>query len=66
MTDYRKLAHLRVAKPFAEFVEQQVLPGLPIEPETWWTQFEALLLKHAPRNRELLEQRDRLQRQIDD
>ncbi len=66
MTDYRKLTNLRVAKPFADFIEQQVLPGLPIEPETWWAQFETLLLKHAPRNRELLEQRDRLQRQIDD
>jgi len=66
MSEYQSLDQLRIASPFRRFIEQQVLPGLEIEPQHWWSLFESLLLEFAPRNQALLEERDRLQRRIDD
>ncbi len=66
MTEYHCLDQLRIALPLRRFIDEQVLPGLEINPQRWWPLFEQLLLEFTPRNRALLEQRDRLQRQLDD
>ncbi len=66
MTDYQELNQLRIAQPFRRFIEEEVLPGLDIDADAWWALFENLMMKHAPRNRELLQQREYLQRRIDD
>ncbi|MDG4648079.1 malate synthase G [Roseibacterium sp. SDUM158017] len=57
---------LQVAKELAAFLEDRALPGTGVEPAAFWSGFSELLHDFAPRNRALLEKRERLQRQIDD
>ena len=47
------------------FVEDELLPGLGIEPPAIWASLEAILADFTPRNRRLLEVRDQLQAKID-
>ena len=58
-------AGLTVAAPLAAFVEEQLLPGLAIDPGTWWRGVAAIFARFAPENRSLLAKRDGLQEQID-
>jgi malate synthase len=48
-----------------EFIMRDALPGTGIEPEAFWRGFSGLIADLAPKNRVLLEKRDRLQGQID-
>jgi len=66
MTEYVERATLRVAKKLADFIETDVLPGLPVEPAAFWLGAGDLIAKFAPENRTLLTKRDQLQQQIDD
>ena len=56
---------LQVDRALARFVEDEVLPPLPLETEAFWRGFAALTEQFAPRNRALLARRDELQAQID-
>jgi malate synthase len=47
------------------FVEQELLPGTDIAPETFWAALDRILADFTPRNAELLARRDALQAQID-
>lgn len=55
-----------VEEPFRRFVESEVLPGLDITPDRFWSGFADVVARFAPRNRELLDERARLQDAIDD
>jgi malate synthase len=55
-----------VAPVLAEFVETEVLPGTGVTAERFWEAFSAIVHDLAPKNRELLAKRDRLQAAIDD
>ena len=57
---------LQVAKPLYDFIEQEALPGTELDSASCWKGFSALAHDLAPRNRELLAQRDRFQQQLDD
>jgi malate synthase len=63
--EYAKRSSLSVAQPLANFVEKEALPGSGIEPARFWDGLAALIGRLAPRNKELLAKRDRLQAQID-
>jgi malate synthase len=56
---------LRVARVLHDFVVDEAIPGTGIDAARFWTGFEALVRELAPRNRALLETRDRLQAAID-
>jgi malate synthase len=58
-------AGLNVSKVLHDFVSQEALPGTGVAEEAFWQGFAALLRDFAPRNRELLAVRDRLQDRID-
>lgn len=47
------------------FIMQEALPGTGINPEDFWRGFSGLIRDLAPKNRALLEKRDRLQTRID-
>jgi malate synthase len=55
---------LHVEPPIAEFVEE-ALAGEPIDPEEFWQGVSEIIGALAPRNRELLAERDRLQDALD-
>ncbi|WP_110597801.1 malate synthase G [Salinicola lusitanus] len=57
---------LRVATALERFIVDEVLPGTDIDVDAFWAGFDALIHDLAPRNRELLAERDRLQQQLDD
>ncbi|MEI9926554.1 MAG: malate synthase G [Sphingomonas sp.] len=58
-------AALKVAEPLARFLEAQVLPGLGIDAEAFWSGVADLFAGFAPENRALLAKRDALQARID-
>ncbi|WP_110674063.1 malate synthase G [Salinicola sp. RZ23] len=56
---------LQVATELERFLNQEALPGTGVDPDTFWRGFDALIHELAPRNRELLAERDRLQAELD-
>nr|MBO2512232.1 malate synthase G [Gammaproteobacteria bacterium] len=65
MTERVNCQRLQVASHFKRFIEEEVLPGTGIAADAFWTGFDALVHDLAPRNRELLAERDRLQSELD-
>jgi malate synthase len=57
---------LKVARVLHDFVVQEALPGTGVSADAFWTGLAALIRDLGPRNREQLDQRDALQRRIDD
>jgi malate synthase len=66
MTEYKTRGGLQVADELIRFVETEALPGTDVQPEQFWSGLEGIVGVLGPINRQLLEQRDRLQAQIDD
>ncbi|TAM03149.1 MAG: malate synthase G [Paraburkholderia sp.] len=56
---------LQVDEAFGQFIETEALPGTGVEIDAFWRGFSALVHELAPRNRTLLAERDRLQRELD-
>jgi malate synthase len=59
-------AALTVDPELRRFLEDEALPGTGVDPEAFWAGFAALVRDLAPRNRELLAERDRMQTAIDE
>ena len=66
MTPYTSRHRLQVADDLLQFIDQRVLPGTGIDPAAFWHGFDALVHDLAPRNAQLLAERDRLQAALDD
>ncbi|MDI4662836.1 malate synthase G [Xanthobacter autotrophicus] len=58
-------AGLYIARALHDFIETEVLPGSGIEGEAFWVGLSAIAHDLAPRNRALLEQREDLQKTLD-
>ncbi len=56
---------LQVATPLHQFINEQVLPGTGVDPNTFWAGFDAIVTDLAPKNAALLAERDRLQAELD-
>ena len=65
MTERVTLGRLQVAANLKRFIEDEVLPGTGIEAAAFWQGLDALVHDLAPKNRELLAERDRLQLELD-
>ncbi|GLY31866.1 malate synthase G [Kineosporia sp. NBRC 101731] len=65
MTEYTSLGSLQVATLLKEFVEGEALAASGVQADAFWAGLERLIADLAPRNRELLAERDRLQTAID-
>ncbi len=65
MIDNATRDQLTIDRKLAEFLETEVLHSLGRDPDAFWAGFAQLLAEFAPRNRQLLEHRDHLQREID-
>ena len=61
----REVGSLRIDTAFFDFVEDELLPAIDMEPAGFWSGFEALIDELTPVNRELLRTRDELQAKID-
>ena len=56
---------LAVVTELHRFIEFEVLPGTGVTPEDFWRGLDALMHDLVPLNRELLDERERLQRSLD-
>jgi malate synthase len=56
---------LKVDKALYDFVNGKALPETGVDQDHFWKSFSALVHDLAPKNRALLEKRDRLQQKID-
>src|SRR5690606_1400517 len=57
---------LQVATELYRFIQEEALPGTGLDAAAFWSGFDQLVHDLAPKNRELLAERDRLQAKIDD
>lgn len=58
-------AGIQVAQSMLTFIEQEVLPGLPITADAFWQSFANVISDLTPRNKALLVEREKLQEKID-
>jgi malate synthase len=58
-------AGLWIDRRLAVFIEERVLPGLPVTSTAFWSGMAAVIERFVPWNRALLAKRDELQRAID-
>ena len=60
------IGSLSIDPALEALVREEIMPGLGLDAEDFWKSFSHILNDLTPRNRELLEKRDRIQQQIDD
>ena len=65
MVERVRVGRSQVAVEMHAFVEHEVLPGLGLDSDAFWRDFDALLHDLAPANRDLLARREALQAEID-
>jgi malate synthase len=56
---------LTISNDLKDFLEREVLRGLDISKERFWSSFEKIINEFSPRNKALLQKREDLQSQID-
>ena len=57
---------LKISEDLNNFVRDELLDGLGITPEYFWSSFEKILNEFSSRNKDLLKKRDLIQSQIDE
>ena len=62
---YIKIKNLSVAESLLNFVNKELLPGTKIKKKDFWQGFDKCVHELAPKNKNLLEKRERLQQKID-
>jgi len=64
--NYQNIHSLKVSVELLSFVNNELLKDLDITPENFWLGFDHVVHELAPKNKELLEIREILQKKIDD
>ena len=62
---YISQGKLLVSAKLLEFINKELLPGTNINIEKFWKSFDKTVHELAPKNRELLSIREKMQKQID-
>tara|TARA_B100001287_G_scaffold75204_1_gene62443 strand:- start:686 stop:2851 length:2166 start_codon:yes stop_codon:yes gene_type:complete len=65
MSDRIKYGNLQVAEELDNFLRNEVVPGIDVDPDDFWKSFEKVLDEFGGKNKELLEKRETIQTQID-
>ncbi len=65
MTIYAPIGDLQVAVSLRDAVRDEIAPGSGMDPDLVWQALSAMVRALGPRNRELLDKRDRLQADVD-
>ena len=62
--NYQNVNNLRISEELLSFVNNELLKGLEISPEKFWSGFNNVVHELAPKNKKLLETRETLQQEI--
>ncbi len=65
MTERVAVGGLQVAKPLYDLVQNEIAPGVGVDPKAFWAALGEIVRDLGPKNRALLQKRDALQAQID-
>ncbi|MCG8517296.1 MAG: malate synthase G [Pseudomonadales bacterium] len=65
MTERVQVGGLQVAKNLFDFVNNEAIPGTGVEADKFWANVDSIIHELAPRNKELLAQRDAIQEKMD-
>jgi malate synthase len=65
MSERITVGGIQVDEVLYDFVNSQAIPGTGVDPDAFWAGASEIFTELSPRNRELLDTRDRLQSQID-
>ena len=66
MSDRIQYGNLQVDKELDNFLRKEVVPGIDVDPDDFWKSFEKVLEEFGAKNKELLEKRETIQKQIDE
>lgn len=64
MTERVQLGGIQVAKNLYDFVNNEAIPGTGLDADKFWADFDAIVNDMAPRNHELLAQRQSIQEKM--
>ena len=62
---YIKKNNLKINSSLYEFITKEVFPGTNIKPEDFWNKFDKIVHELSPKNRDLIEKREIIQKKID-
>ena len=65
-TKYENVNNLKVASELLSFVNKELLVDTEISPEKFWIGFDKVVHELAPKNKELIQIREEMQKKIDD
>ena len=57
---------LKISSILFEFINKEVIPGTGINADDFWNNFEKVVNELSPVNKNLIEKRDKIQKQIDE
>ena len=57
---------LKINTKLLDFVNNEIIPGTNIKSEEFWTSFEKIVHELAPKNKQLIEKREEIQKKIDE
>ena len=66
MSERVKHGNLQVSQELDSFLKNEVLPGIDVEEDSFWSAFEKILQEFGGRNKALLDKRKEIQKQIDE
>ena len=66
MSERVKHGNLQVSHELDSFLKNEVLPGIDVEADSFWSAFEKILQEFGRRNKALLDKRKEIQKQIDE
>ena len=64
--NYQNVNNLRISEELLSFINNELLKGLEISPEKFWSGFDKAVHELAPKNKELIQIREDLQKKIND
>ena len=65
ISKYHSINSLKVSEELLHFVNNELFDGTDISPEKFWKDFDKAVHELAPKNKELIDYRETLQKKID-
>ncbi len=65
-TNYRSVNNLKVSEKLLSFINKELLKEIDISPENFWLKFDKAVHDLAPKNKQLIQFREDLQKKIDE